>query len=300
MSGVIWSRLLLWYRKHGRELPWRETTDPYRILLSEIMLQQTQVSRVREFYGRWLEQFPDWATLAKASTAEVLRAWAGLGYNRRALNLRSIAIFVIAHGEPKSYEGWLALKGIGPYTAAAIAIFAHGERMMPIDTNIRRVLGRLSVGSLFPQLKDDERIRRAIGDEWHRARAYRDVPQALFDLANSHCLKQPKCATCPLRMSCASSSRFLSGTVRSPRRMTPKAKETVRQGKRYPDRIYRGRILQEVRTAERGIAIEQLGRHIDSGFDTRADQPWLLAMIDRMIRDGLLRRTKTRLFLPKE
>lgn len=296
----MWARLLLWYRKHGRDLPWRETREPYRILLSEVMLQQTQVSRVLRYYGRWLEQLPDWHALARASSANVIRAWAGLGYNRRALNLRAIAQFIVRHGEPQTYEGWIALKGIGPYTAAAIALFAHGERLMPIDTNIRRVLGRVYLGRLFPQLKDDAFILRAIGDQWHKRRGYRDVPQALFDLANAHCLKQPDCMACPLRNDCKSAARFLSGTVRVPKRMTPKAKETIRAGKRYPDRIYRGRILQEVRAAKRGIAIEQLGILVDPGFDQTVDQGWLLAMVDRMVRDGLLRKTKARLFLPNE
>ncbi len=299
MDVGMWARLLMWYRKHGRDLPWRETREPYRILLSEVMLQQTQVSRVLGYYGRWLDQFPDWHALARASSANVIRAWAGLGYNRRALNLRAIAQFIVRHGEPQTYEGWIALKGIGPYTAAAIALFAHGERIMPIDTNIRRVLGRVFLGRLFPQLKDDAFILRAVGDQWHKRRGYRDVPQALFDLANAHCLKQPHCGTCPLRTSCKSSSRFLSGTVRVPKRMTLKAKETIRVGKRFPDRIYRGRILQEVRGAKRGLPLNQVGPRVDNGYNESEDDDWMKAMIDRMVRDGLLRKTKTRLFLPR-
>lgn len=163
MPKSMWIRLLAWYREHGRDLPWRKTREPYRILVSEVMLQQTQVRRVLEYYPRWLKQFPNWKALSQASTAELLHAWAGLGYNRRALALRDIAQYVVEHGEPNTYEGWLSLKGIGPYTAAAVSLFSDAQRVLPIDTNVRRVLGRTHLGILFPQISDDEAIRKAVG-----------------------------------------------------------------------------------------------------------------------------------------
>ena len=123
------------------------------------MLQQTQVDRVVDFYKRWLKLFPTWKTLAGASNAQVIHAWAGLGYNRRALMLRDVARHVVEHGVPRTQEAWLAIKGIGPYTAAAVSAFAQKQRTLPIDTNIRRVLGRLLLGKPFTTLADDEKIR---------------------------------------------------------------------------------------------------------------------------------------------
>src|SRR5688572_3982677 len=115
-----WQKLLHWFDHEGRKLPWRDTRDPYRILVSEIMLQQTQVSRVIDFYRAWMKQFPTWNALAKASNSEIIHAWAGLGYNRRGLMLRDIAKQIVHDGIPKSREAWLALKGVGPYTADAL------------------------------------------------------------------------------------------------------------------------------------------------------------------------------------
>ncbi len=149
------TKLLRWYDRYGRDLPWRRTRDPYRILVSEVMLQQTQVERVRSFYKQWLKAFPSWRTLAVASNAEVLRAWSGLGYNRRALMLRDVAQSVICDGEPSTEEGWRAIKGIGPYTAAAIMAFAYKRATVPIDTNVRRVGNRLWRGVAYPSSKSD-------------------------------------------------------------------------------------------------------------------------------------------------
>lgn len=159
MTSVV--KLLKWYDKHGRDLPWRKTRDPYCILVSELMLQQTQVPRVLVFYPRWLATFPDWHALASASNADVIKAWAGLGYNRRALMLRDIAKQVVEKGVPQSEEAWRELKGIGPYTSAALAAFSLHHRTMPVDTNIRRVLARVLLGKPFPDLKDDDVIRDA-------------------------------------------------------------------------------------------------------------------------------------------
>ena len=172
--------VLRWYAREGRDLPWRRTHDAYRILVSEVMLQQTQVSRVLVFYKTWLKKFPTWHALSRASNADVIHAWAGLGYNRRGLMLRDIAKHIVTHDLPKTEQEWLKLKGIGPYTAAAVASFAQGQTTVPIDTNIRRVLGRVLLGKTFPTLDDDARIRRhvtryALRDshwqavfDWHR------------------------------------------------------------------------------------------------------------------------------------
>lgn len=142
-------RLLNWFAEHGRDLPWRHTRDPYRVLVSEIMLQQTQVDRVIPKYLAFLEQFPDMAALADAPTADVIRAWAGLGYNRRAVNLQRTARAVLGeHGGqfPRDVAVLLTLPGIGPYTAGALACFAFEQDVGFVDTNIRRVVQRLFVG----------------------------------------------------------------------------------------------------------------------------------------------------------
>lgn len=290
-----WSLLLRWYAKEKRDLPWRRTHDPYRILVSEMMLQQTQVSRVLEFYQKWLKQFPTWHALARATNAEVVHAWAGLGYNRRGLMLRDIARHVTENGVPKNEKEWLELKGIGPYTAAAIASFAQGQNTIPIDTNIRRVLGRVLLGKTFPTTDDDTKIREAAGAHNHaplRAEHF----QAIFDLAVAICKKNPDCAICPMRAQCPSAKKFLSGHVRIPKRMIKKANETKHRNKPHPDRIYRGRILKLVRT-EGVISLSKIGPQVDPSFDAKQDGDWIKRMIERMEKDGFLKRTGSNLSL---
>jgi A/G-specific adenine glycosylase len=174
-------RLLAWYAENGRELPWRRTRDPYAILVSEVMLQQTQVSRVVPRYVEWLARWPTVDALAAASTADVIRHWQGLGYNRRAVNLHRAARIVAGRGWP---EDLTELPGVGPYTAAAIGNFAFGRPVLPIDTNVGRVLERTG-GSFGP-----------------------DAAQALFDLGATVCLARvPRCGICPLAGDCPSRGR---------------------------------------------------------------------------------------------
>jgi len=173
--------LLAWFERAGRDLPWRRTRDPYAILVSEVMLQQTQVSRVVPRYLEWLERWPDVHALAAAPTAEMIRAWQGLGYNRRAVNLHRAAQHVAAHGWP---DDLTELPGVGPYTAAAVANFAFGRDVLPVDVNIGRVLDRTGV-----------RFSPA-------------AAQALFDLGATVCLARiPRCGECPLAGDCPSRGR---------------------------------------------------------------------------------------------
>ncbi len=289
-------RLLRWYRRYGRDLPWRKTKDPYRILVSEIMLQQTQVQRGLLYYEKWLEEFPNWEALARASNAQVITAWAGLGYNRRALVLRDVARHIVENGEPTARADWLQLKGIGPYTSAALAVFTTGEKVLPIDTNIRRVLGRYFLGRLFPNLKDDDKIEAHASKVLFKSTKYPDIPQALFDLATTYCGKMPDCAKCPLRTDCKSSEQFLAGKAEPPKRTIKKANEKIRLGKKYPDRIFRGRILKAVR--ENGkLSLTELGPLIDPGY-TSKDDNWVQDMVRRMTKDGMLELTKNQLHLP--
>jgi A/G-specific adenine glycosylase len=179
--GAVEADLLAWYRREGRDLPWRWTRDPYAILVSEVMLQQTQVERVVPRYFAWLERWPTVEALAATSPADVIRAWQGLGYNRRGLSLHSAAVRIAAHGWP---DDLTELPGVGPYTAAAVASFAFGQPVLPVDTNVRRVQER--TGATFGP---------AAG-------------QALMDLGATVCLARvPRCGICPLAARCPSRGR---------------------------------------------------------------------------------------------
>ena len=173
--------LLAWYDRNARDLPWRKTRDPYAILVSEVMLQQTQVERVIPRYEAWLERWPTVDALAAASPADVIVAWQGLGYNRRAVNLHRAAAHVTEHGWPHDLT---ELPGVGPYTAAAIGNFAFGRDVLPVDVNIARVRER--TGELFDAA----------------------CAQALFDLGATVCLARiPRCGSCPLANGCPSRGR---------------------------------------------------------------------------------------------
>ncbi len=173
--------LLAWFRRNGADLPWRRTRDPYAILVSEVMLQQTQVARVVPRYERWLERWPDVQALAAAAAGEVIVEWQGLGYNRRGLNLHRSAHVVAEHGWP---DDLTELPGIGAYTAAAVRAFAFGEAVLPRDTNVLRIEER--TGHRF-----DPRCG-----------------QALMDLGRTVCVARvPRCDRCPLAARCPSRGR---------------------------------------------------------------------------------------------
>src|SRR5690242_7280285 len=175
---VVEELLLAWFAEHGRDLPWRKTRDPYAILVSEVMAQQTQVERVVPRWERWLERWPTVDALASAIAADVIREWQGLGYNRRALNLHRAAQHVAAHGWP---DDLTVLPGVGRYTADAVACFAFGRDVLPIDVNVRRV---------------QERTAHAFGPT---------SAQALMDLGATICLARiPLCDSCPLARLCPS------------------------------------------------------------------------------------------------
>jgi len=181
MSAPVEELLLEWFRAQGRELPWRKTRDPYAILVSEVMLQQTQVARVVPRYLAFLERWPTVDALAAASPGEVIREWQGLGYNRRALNLHRAARRIAAAGWP---DDLTELPGVGRYTADAVSRFAHERELLPVDTNVRRVIERT-------------------GGEFGPASAH-----ALMDLGATVCLARiPRCDACPLVVTCPSRGR---------------------------------------------------------------------------------------------
>jgi A/G-specific adenine glycosylase len=174
----VQAELLAWYRRFGRDLPWRKTNDPYAILVSEVMLQQTQVERVVPRYLAWLERWPNVRALATASAADVIREWQGLGYNRRGLNLHRAAGRIAKDGWP---DDLTELPGVGPYTAAAVRRFAFGDDVLPVDVNVARVQRR--TGVTFSS----------------------SAAQALMDLGATVCLARvPRCGICPLAGICPS------------------------------------------------------------------------------------------------
>ena len=190
--------LLAWYRSNRRDLPWRRTTDPYAVLVSEVMLQQTQVDRVVPRYRRWLERWPTVEALASASPADVIVEWQGLGYNRRAIALHSAATHLVTWGWP---DDLTVLPGVGPYTSAAVRNFAFGEDVLPRDVNVDRVTRRT------------------------RHRFSGAAAQALMDLGAGTCLARiPRCDDCPLADRCPS-----RGTRDEPARRQPPFAGSFRQ-----------------------------------------------------------------------
>ncbi len=193
--------LLRWYERVRRPLPWRATRDPYAILVSEVMLQQTQAARVVPYYERWLERFPDARTLADAPVRDVLAAWSGLGYNRRALALRDAARVVAQHGWPAP-ERLTDLPGVGPYTAAALASFAWDAPLAAVDTNARRVIERRD-GRRRTARELERRAAELVPAE--RAAQFN---QAMMELGATVCRpRRPACGACPVSAGCASRGR---------------------------------------------------------------------------------------------
>ena len=225
--GRVESLLLAWYGEHGRDLPWRHTTDPYAIFVSEVMLQQTQVDRVVPRYLEWLDRWPTPAALAAATPAEVIRAWQGLGYNRRAIALHRAAQQIAAHGWPDDLTD---LPGVGPYTAAAICNFALGEDVLPRDVNV-------------------ERVERRTGHVFTGA-----AGQALMDLGATVCLARiPRCEACPLAVVCPS-----RGTRDEPARKQSPFEGSFRQ--RRSALLRRVAAAETVRAAQDPEAVRSLER----------------------------------------
>jgi A/G-specific adenine glycosylase len=200
-------RLLGWYKRNGRDLPWRRTRDPYHILVSEVMLQQTQVDRVLPKYQQWLEKYPTLEALAGAPEADVTHLWRPLGYNIRPRRLHAIAKESVARygGELPSDEGTLrSFKGIGAYTAGAVLSFAFGQRAAILDTNVARVLFRVFIGRGNLKSHAARRHLWTLSRTLLPVRQVFDFNQALMDFGATVCTaRQPKCLVCPMRAGCA-------------------------------------------------------------------------------------------------
>jgi A/G-specific adenine glycosylase len=286
--AFVQRELLTWFDANRRDLPWRHTRDPYRVLVSEVMLQQTQVDRVIPYYERFLARFPSVHTLAEAPTADVIEAWAGLGYNRRAVNLQRTAQAVVVHfaGEfPRDPEQLRSLPGIGPYTAGAIAAFAFEQEVAFVDTNMRRVVHRLFFGVDVPVpiASDRELLEIAValvpaGQSW----AWN---QALIEFGALLCTaRRPACVICPLQTECCAFP-----LVQSVIAMLPKG---VRKKNEAPfagsNRFYRGRVLAALRDRPRGDdpTLTELGQLVRADF-AESDLPWLRVVVDGLAKDGL-------------
>jgi A/G-specific adenine glycosylase len=250
--------LLAWYDRHRRRLPWRppagERADPYRVWLSEIMLQQTGVKTVGPYFEKFMARWPAVEALGRASLDDVLRMWAGLGYYSRARNLHACAVAVLRdHGGtfPDTEQGLRSLPGIGPYTAAAIAAIAFGRRTMPVDGNIERVVSRLfAVEEPLPQAKPliQQLAATLLGAGENESRAG-DSAQALMDLGSSICTpKKPACALCPLDDDCVARAR---GEQEIYPRKAPKKTGALRRGAAFV--VRRGDQLLVRSRPERGL-----------------------------------------------
>jgi A/G-specific adenine glycosylase len=207
-------RLLVWYRRHRRALPWRETQDPWRILVSEVMLQQTRVAAVIPYYERFLARFPDAESLATAPEQELLAMWSGLGYYSRARNLQAAARVIGTNGFPKTYDGIRALPGVGPYTAAAVASIAFDLPHGVLDGNVLRVAARLTadsgdIGKSITKNRLQEFVNALLP-----AKNPGEFNQALMELGATVCLpKSPACLVCPLAEDCEARQRGLAAEL---------------------------------------------------------------------------------------
>jgi A/G-specific adenine glycosylase len=231
-------KLAAWYGKAKRDLPWRRTTDPYAITVSEIMLQQTQVITVVPYYERWLKLFPTWKALARAKEHDVIKAWEGLGYYRRARNLQALARAVAREGGvmPRSEKGLRALPGIGPYTAAAVGSIAFGLPLAVLDGNVMRVLTRLLAFREDIALPQTRAKLQEIANDFLDSRDPSTHNQAVMELGATVCLpRKPLCLICPLQVECRGRDRAEEFPVKS--RMAQIKREEIvailKKGKRF-------------------------------------------------------------------
>ena len=314
MTGALEvHRLLLdWYEQHKRALPWREIDNPYHVLVSEIMLQQTQVDRVIPKYLTWLERYPTLEALAAAPTSDVIRDWAGLGYNRRAVNLQRLAQQVteqLGGKLPATIPELIALPGIGRYTAGAVACFGFRAQVATVDTNIRRVLERVFCGNLEPEL-GERKVLELAETVLPDGEAY-NWNQALMDLGATICTAAaPDCPRCPLAGVCRARPQFdalrypdgmaqatLWGESSAPVRLKRKTDKPKSAQEKLPftatRRYFRGRIVESLRALppHETLSLLVLGPAIKPDFSAQspADRAWLLELVHGLAKDGLVR-----------
>lgn len=284
-----------WFRRNARDLPWRHTRNPYHILVSEMMLQQTQVERVLPHYAAFLAAFPTLEALATAPTADVIRQWAGLGYNRRAVNLQRIARIIHTDYDgvfPQTVQELQPLPGIGPYTAGAVACFAFEQDVAFLDTNMRRVLHRCLVGpDTSVPLRERDLLRLAHelvppGDGWL-------WNQALMELGAVVCMAAtPTCEQCPLCDHCAT-GRENRGQQRAYQKQDSRGKRRIAERPEPfvgSNRYYRGRVVAVLRNVPAGasLSLAQLGIQVKEGYCHADEAPWLRGLLNALAHDGLI------------
>ena len=282
-----------WYRKNYRKLPWRETNDPYKILISEVMLQQTQVGRVEMKFPEFIAKFPTLRTLAKASRADIIRAWQGMGYNNRAVRLRELAQVVVEKKGgrlPTDPMRLQALPGIGRYTANAISCFSHRQKVPVVDVNVRRVLSRI-----FWQMKSVADVRNE-KEIWILAE--RILPndvygwnQALMEFGATLCMaRKPRCENCPVRKVCASNMLYKKSVLKRDKNKAFKKEATFRN---IPHRLWRGRVVEVLRSlnGKSALSLSKLGKVIMGNFSSR-ERLWLERLVESLIRDGVVERVR--------
>ena len=270
--------LLAWYAADHRDFPWRRTSDPYAVLVSEVMLQQTQASRIAQRFPIFMTRFPTARALAAASEAEVLAAWSGLGYNRRALALRRAATAVTAHGWPRDVPSLERLPGIGPYTARAVASLAFGQPVGVVDTNVRRWLVRRFGLSPSTGLRDLQSLADALAATGDAADAA-PWTHATMEFGAGICTpRNPQCDVCPVAEGCP--SRGMAATVPVPRQATFAGS----------DRAHRGALLRALTEARSHALTLAAGRRIlpDPAFER---------IVAGLERDRLLHRSRGKLRL---
>lgn len=288
--------LLAWYARQGRDLPWRRTSDPYHVLVAEFMLQQTQVERVIPKYHAFLAAYPTLQALAEAPAAGVIRAWSGLGYNRRAVNLQAVARQIVAeHGgvipdDPAVLE---RLHGIGRYTAGAVACFGYRRDVAVLDTNIRRVLHRVYHGPEAPAPRASERELWALAAAaLPPGRGY-DWSQALMDLGALLCTaSRPLCPACPLVDLCRAAPAFLQyGLPQRAQRALRERQAGYRPATPFKQttRYFRGRIVEVLRALPPGasLALGELGPRVRDDYHAGL-AGWLRELVRALARDGLV------------
>ena len=279
----VHDRVLAWFDEHGRSFPWREHRDPYQTLVAEVMLQQTQTGRVAPAYGSFLAKFPTVSSLAHAPAMEVIQAWRGLGYNRRAVDLQRSAQ-EIEHGfggiVPPDPKALRALPGIGEYSASAVACFAYDRQVPVVDVNVKRVLSRTVRGT--DDISMDE-TRRIAADWLAPGEAYR-WNQALMDIGAMICrIDSPLCAQCPLKQVCVYRARGLNKQPRAS--LAPK--QALFEGS---SRQKRGGIIDHLReTAGEGVSLSVLAKVIHP--NGQKDLTWLVELLEGLERDGLIEMT---------
>ena len=277
----ITKRLVRWYTAHGRhDLPWRHTDDLYRVIVSEVMLQQTNVPKVVGKYEAFLKRFPRWSALAGASAGDVMRAWQGLGYNRRALYVHRMAQTIVKkYGgmAPRSPELLGQLPGMGPYTRNAVLVFGYNADLLAMDVNIeraaRRWMGKVSWRKGEVEKVIASFVPRGKSRIWH---------SAMMDFASLICTKKsPQCAMCPIGTLCRS-----YGAPRDLVRVKKKEPGRTENGKHVPRRIYRGRIVEVLRKGS--VSPGMIGKKIKSDWHARSDREWLAEILEKLAQEGMI------------